>query len=218
MSEKIRVVLAEDHHLVRVAVGELLAKEEDIEVVGLVADGHRLVEFIAQMQPDVLVLDAKMPGHNVVESTRLLTKKYPHVRILVLSAYKRREYVIGLLREGASGYVVKDDAPEVLAKAIREVAQGREWISHQVAHILLKSMRQDGESRLSQLTPREMDVLILMARGMRNSDIAEKLILTKQTVKNYTRKVYNKLGVDTRVEAVLYAIKHGLVSEDEIDV
>lgn len=212
--QKIRVILAEDHHLVRAAVAELLSKEPDIEIVGQVADGYELFGTVKMLQPDVLVLDAKMPGHKVIEATRTMKNKFPRIKTLLLSAHNRREYVVGVLREGAAGYVLKDDAPETLAQAIRAVFNGKEWISPRVAPILLRSVRGGNESRLTQLTKRETEALTHMARGLKNGEIAQKMVVSRQTVKNYVRAIFSKIEVTSRVEAVLYALKQGLIDEE----
>lgn len=207
----IRVVLAEDHHVVRAAVATFLTKEPDIEVVGEVADGSALMDVVEKLKPDVLVLDAHMPGHKVVQSAKKLQLSCPDVKILVLSAHNRREYVVGLLSAGAAGYVLKDDPPEMLVRAVRRVAGGGEWISPRVAKVLVKSVRYEDKSTTTTLTDREMQVLELMGRGHKNEEIAEKLVITTQTVKNHIRSIFRKLGVKSRVEAVLYAINKKLI-------
>ena len=207
----IKVVLAEDHHVVRAAVATFLTKEPDIEVVGEVAEGSALMEVVEKLKPDILILDAHMPGHKVVQSAKALQMHCPDVKILVLSAYNRREYVVGLLSAGAAGYVLKDDPPEMLVRAVRKVAAGGEWISPRVAKVLVKSVRHDDKSATTALTDREMEVMELMAHGHKNEEIAEKLVITTQTVKNHIRSIFRKLGVKTRVEAVLYAINNKLI-------
>lgn len=213
--DKIRVVLAEDHHVVRAALVSFLIREADVEVVGEVADGTTLVETIGRLRPDVLLLDAHMPGHRVLETAQRLRALYPDVRILVLSAYARREYIVGLLKAGAAGYILKDDPQETLLLGIRSVVQGRRWLSARVMDVLVKSVQQPEVEPKEELTKREIEVLRLMAQGYRNNQIAEALHVTEQTVKNYIRNVFLKLGVETRVEAVLHAIHTGLVTEDE---
>ena len=207
----IKVVLAEDHHVVRAAVATLLTKEPDIEVVGEVAEGSMLMDVVEKFKPDILVLDAHMPGHKVAQSAKTLQMNCPDVKILVLSAYNRREYVLGLLSAGATGYMLKDDPPEMLVQAVRQVAAGGEWISPRVAKLLVKSVRHEDKGATTVLTDREMEVLALMARGHKNEEIAEKLVITTQTVKNHVRSIFRKLGVKTRVEAVLYAINNKLI-------
>jgi DNA-binding NarL/FixJ family response regulator len=214
--EKIRIVLAEDHHVVRTAIANLLAKESDMEVVGEISDGRSLSQAVAQLQCDVLLMDAQMPYHKPIAAVEQLCQQYPDVRILVLSAFSLPEYVVGLLKAGASGYVLKDDPADTLLRAIRMVAQGEEWVSPQATAILIESMRTEPEDIQDKLTKRELDVLRLMARGRRNDDIAAELVVTNQTVKNHVTNIFRKLNVDTRVEAVLYALSSGLVSLDSI--
>jgi DNA-binding NarL/FixJ family response regulator len=213
MADKIRVVLAEDHHVVRAAVAALLTKEADIEIIGEVADGRALLDVVAELKPDVLLLDAHMPGQRVVQAAKTLQTRHPEVKILVLSAYDRREYVVGLLGAGAAGYVLKDDPPDMLIRAVRAVAEGDEWVSPRVARVLVKSVQHTDETTAARLTSRETDVLRLMARGYKNDEIAAALVITVQTVKNHIGNIFRKLGVESRVDAVLYALSQGLERE-----
>jgi NarL family two-component system response regulator LiaR len=202
----IRIVLAEDHHVVRAAVASFLAREPDFEIVAEVAEAEKLPSTLEKTRPDVLVLDAHMPGHRVIETARAIRREHPSVRILVLSAYKRREYVVGLIEAGAYGYVLKDD-PESLLAAVRAVFAGAmvSWDRGSSANPPCAEYgRADGEERKCRL----------MATGCRNERIAEALRISEQTVKNHIRNIFGKLGVETRVEAVLYAISEGLAGED----
>ena len=214
--DKIRVVLAEDHHVVRTAVAALLSKEPDIEVIGEVADGNNLIPTLVRIQPDILVMDAQMPNHKPVEATRALREMCPTLGIVVLSAYDLPEYVVGLLKAGADGYVLKDDPSDMLVRAIRAVADEEEWVSPRVATVLVDSVRSGESDASAKLTDRELDVLRLMAHGHKNNEIARELVITKQTVKNHVTNIFRKLDVETRVEAVLYAISSGLVSTTSI--
>jgi DNA-binding NarL/FixJ family response regulator len=153
----------------------------------------------------------------VSSAARILRELCPEVRILVLSAYDRREYVVGLVRAGISGYMLKHDSPEMLVRAVRTVAQGDEWLSSRVAEILMRSVQTYDERPAAKLTRREMEVLQLMAGGYRNDEIAEKLVITYQTVKNHIRKIFRKLGVETRVEAVLYAVNQEMDPGDTLE-
>lgn len=209
----IRIVLADDHAVVRKAVASYLARQPDLEVVGEVGEaGPPLVNALTEFHPEVLLLDANMPGHeiNVIETVRTLRHDLPDLRILVLTAHDRREYVVGLIRSGAAGYVLKGDSPDMLMHAIRIVANGGEWISPSVANLLVEHARNDNSSPADMLSDRERDVLRAMARGLTNAKIAEELFITEQTVKNHVSSIFGKLGVNTRVEAVLYALYHGL--------
>jgi DNA-binding NarL/FixJ family response regulator len=205
----IRVVLAEDHHVVRAAVAALLGKESDIQIVGQAAETTTLIKCVNEVNPDVLVLDAHMPGQKVIETAKILRTQHPGIHILVLSAYDRSEYVVGLLGAGASGYVLKDDPPETLALAVRAVARGERWLSPRVSEVLLKVV-DDSHQPLTELTEREMEILRLMVSGYRNEQISVALSVTEQTVKNHIRNIFSKLDVQTRVEAILYAIKEGV--------
>ena len=216
IGKKIRIILAEDHHVVRTAIATLLGKEPDMEVVGEVADGRSLLETVAKLQPDVLLMDAQMPYYKPLTAVEQLNKHHPQVRVLVLSAFNLPEYVVGLLKAGANGYVLKDDRTDLLLRAIRNVAQGEEWVSPRATTILIESMRTEPPDMQDKLTNRELDVLRLMARGRRNEEIAAELVVTEQTVKNHVTNIFRKLDVETRVEAVLYALRAGLVSLETI--
>ena len=216
----IRIIIAEDHNVVRTAVASYLSRRGDIEVVGEVAEGGPpLFAAVEELKPDLLLLDAHMPGHevDVIESARQLRTRFPELTILVLSAYDRREYVVGLLKAGAAGYVLKDDSSEMLLRAIRTVVNGGEWVSPRVANVLVDSVRNKEQEPAAVLSKREIDVLRVMARGYTNSKIAEELFITEQTVKNHVSSIFSKLGVETRVEAVLYALRHGLASPESAD-
>lgn len=215
-SNKITVLLAEDHHVVRTAVAALLAKEPDIEVIGEVPDGSNLVETVDRLKPDILLMDAQMPHHKPVKAAETLRNQQPDTRIVALSAYDLPEYVVGLLKVGTAGYVLKDDPSELLVHAVRLVAQGQEYVSPRVARILVESVRQDDKNLVANLTERETEVLQLMAYGRRNNDIAKELVISEQTVKNHVTSIFRKLGTETRVEAVLYAISVGLVTTQSI--
>jgi DNA-binding NarL/FixJ family response regulator len=206
-------LLAEDHHAVRAAVASFLDKEADIAVVGEVGDRADLLSRAKELQPDVLLLDAHMPGQKVISVVQELRQELPAVHILVFSAYDRREYVVGLLRAGASGYVLKDDPADMLLRAVRQVGGGGDFVSPRVAQTLVRYYHEGADRRLSRLTDRERDVLQLIVDGYKNDDIAAQLSVTTQTVKNHVSKIFRKLEVTTRVEAVLLALNEGMTSD-----
>jgi len=214
---KIRIVIVDDHHVVRTAIATLVSQEKDIEVVGEISDPRRILETINLLKPDILLLDAHMPGHRVIDTVHTLCLKHPEMPILILSAYNRREYVLGLLKAGVTGYVLKNDSPDMLLDAIRSVAHGQEWLSPQLAKIVMGTVRNNHAPKATPLTKREQEVLRLMACGHKNGEIAEELAVTTQTVKNHVTSIYSKLGAESRVEAVLYAVNHELIAVPEND-
>lgn len=209
-------MLAEDHHVVRAAFAALLAKENDMRVVGEVADGADLVATVKRLKPDILLMDAQMPNHKPIKAAQEIRRVVPSVQIIVLSAYNLRDYVIGLLKAGAVGYVLKDDPSQSLIQAIRTVASGREWVSPRVSRLLLDAVR--SENPVERLTRRETEVLRLIAIGRKNQEIANDLTISDQTVKNHITNIFRKLNAETRVEAILYAISSHLVSVEAIRI
>lgn len=216
MADKIRIVIAEDHHVVRLAIATLLGKETDMEIVAEVGDGRSLVNIVGHHQPDVLLMDAQMPNHKPINAAKQIVQEYPQVKILVLSAYDLPEYVVGLLKSGVAGYVLKDDPSDMLVRAIRSVADGQNWVSPRVSAILIESVRDGRHALQTKLTNRELDVLRLVALGRKNDEIADTLVISEQTVKNHVTNIFRKLGVESRVEAVLYAISAELVPLQKI--
>ena len=183
-------------------------------MVGQVEDARSLSDIVEILRPDVLVMDAHMPGHKVGETTSELRLRCKDLRILILSAYDRNSYVTGLLRARASGYLLKDDPPEMFLQALRAVARGERWLSARVSDVLVNAFTGDYRQALAELTSRELEVLRLMAVGHTNDMIARELSLTQQTIKNHIRNIFSKLNVKTRVEAVLFALDQRLVERD----
>lgn len=213
--QTIRIALVDDHHVVRTAVAHLLSRNGKFEIVADIAEGgSSLFQAVDRLNPDLLLLDAYIPGYDLVQDVHILRKRHPDLPILILSAYERHDFILGLLRAGALGYVHKGDPPHMLLSAIRTVARGSEWISPKMASILLDTVRNQDQRPASILTPRELEVLQALATGATNSEIADELFITEQTVKNHASRIFKKLGVETRVKAVLYALRHGLASPD----
>jgi DNA-binding NarL/FixJ family response regulator len=215
-NSRIRLFLAEDHHVMRAALRTLLSREDDIEVVGEVADGSRLLEEVERLQPDLVVMDAEMPVHQPAVAVKRLRERCPNVKTLILSAHNKRNYVVELFKAGVAGYVLKDDAADALLKAIRKVVAGEEWISPRVTALLIESLRHKEESSVTELTDRELEVLSLLALGKTNQAIADELFLSSHTVRTHLYHIFEKLGVETRVEAAVFAISQGLVPLDYV--
>jgi DNA-binding NarL/FixJ family response regulator len=230
----ITVVIVDDHPVVRAGMRTVLDAADDITVVAEGESGADALRLVTQHRPDVLVLDVNLPDPsagsgqalNGVAVTRQLRDQGTSTAILVLTVHDDRQTIFGLLENGATGYVLKDEALETLVSAVRAAAQGESWLSPAVARQVVR--RAVGEAPPEPpapppipLTPRETEVLRLLAQGLDNAAIAEQLVVAKQTVQNHVTNIYGKLGVTTRTEAALYAIRHGLAQvspgEDERD-
>jgi DNA-binding NarL/FixJ family response regulator len=209
MSGPIRVFLVDDHAVVRQGVRTFLELQPDLEVVGEAADGAGAVQRAAAARPDVVLMDLVMPGGGGPEAIRNVRAALPKARILVLSSYVDDAQVFAALHAGASGYLLKDIQPEALADAVRQTHQGLQVLHPQVAAHLLR-----GEADLLSLadfTPRERDVLKLLAEGFANKEIARRLFISEKTVKTHVSNILQKLGVSDRTQAALMAVRRGLV-------
>lgn len=219
---EIRVVLADDHPVVRSGIRHLLERTPDIKVVGETSDGPNTLELIRKVAPDMLLLDMEMPGMLGVEVAREVGKLDFPVRILALSAYDDEQYIFGLLEAGAAGYLTKEEAPDTIVEAVRGIMRGEEgWISRRVAAIVMRqashSHQPTNRRANSVLNERELQVLRLLAHGQSNSEIAAALFLTEGSVKNLVTSIYNRLGLRTRAEAVAWAWQNGIVEQSSSD-
>ncbi|HNS52714.1 MAG TPA: response regulator transcription factor [Anaerolineae bacterium] len=210
-----RVLLADDHPSVRAGVCAALGKAPGIVVVAEAADGEDALRLIEQQQPDVALLDCRLPKLNGVEVAALVRKRGLPTRVLALSAYTDDEYVHGMLESGAAGYLLKEEALDTVVEAVQAAARGEEWYSRRVLAQVTAWAR--GETSVSpdvaRLTDRELDVLRLLARGWDNSRIAQELVITEGTVKNHITSIYGKLGVSSRAEATAWAWERRLIAE-----
>lgn len=213
----ITVVLADDHPVVRAGIRWLLSSQTDVDLVAEAEQGGDIEPAVERHHPDVLILDLNMPGLNVLEHTRGLIERFPGTSVLVLTFHDEEEYVLGLVRAGVRGYVLKDEALSSLVEAVRAVAGGGTWFSQGVAAKLATSVASGPGSEVSDLTGREREILTLVARGLGNEDIAADLFIARRTVQNHISSIYAKLGLRSRAEAVLFAVRHGLVDPSESD-
>ncbi len=210
----IRVLLADDHPVVRAGTRAMLDRNEDIEVVGEAGNAAETLQMAAATHPDVLLLDAVLPGQRTHILVRDLLTQQPDLRILILSAYKEVGLVMGLLRAGVFGYLLKETPTDAIARAIRDVQQGKKAFSPEIVELLqqvalgeIASSIQNPNNPLNKLTKREKEVLDLMVEGLNNHAIAQRLFISERTVKYHISNIYGKLAVENRTEAVLLAIK-----------
>jgi DNA-binding NarL/FixJ family response regulator len=208
----IRILLADDHPVVREGIRNRLAREEDFVVAGEAANGEETIRQARRLRPDVVLLDVAMPGSGAVPVMEALRHADPAVKVLVLSAFDDDEYVFGMLAAGAAGYALKDERLSTLVEAVRAVAQGETWLSPRVASkVTRRAMGKETETAEIPLTGREQEVLDLMAQGEENAGIAVTLVISERTVKFHVSNIYAKLGVTSRTAAVVEAIRRGWV-------
>jgi DNA-binding NarL/FixJ family response regulator len=209
-----KVIICDDQTIVRDGLVMLLKLEPDIEVVGAAEDGVAAVDMVEKERPDLVLMDLKMPIMNGVEATHQIRTKYPEVKVLVLTTYDDDEWVFDAIQAGASGYLLKDMPRDEIVKAIKGTIAGRTYVDPAVAGKILE--RSSGQQTLpttlitSKLTEREIDVLRLVAKGLSNADISNRLFLSEGTVRNHVSAILAKLGVSDRTQAAVIAIQHGL--------
>ncbi len=209
-----KAIICDDQAIIRDGLEMLLNLEKDIEVVGQAQDGAEAVEQVAQHQPDLGLMDLKMPGMNGIEATRQIRTHYPAVNVLVLTTYDDDEWLFDATRAGAAGYLLKDTPREEVIKALRGTVEGKSFVDPAVAGKLLGQVLHPQKQPVSlitnKLTGREVEVLQLLARGFTNADIAAHLHLSEGTVRNHVSSIFAKLDVSDRTQAAVIAIQHGL--------
>ncbi|MGH2654519.1 MAG: response regulator [Actinomycetota bacterium] len=217
-SERLRVLIVDDHALFRRGLEMVLDNEPDIEVVGEAHDGDQAVDRAAELMPDVVLMDVRMPRRSGIEATQKIKEQLPHVKILVLTNSDEEADLYDSIKAGASGYLLKEISSEEVADSIRSVMQGHSRISPAMASKLLTEFqamtkREDDRQPLAppRLTDRELEVLSLVAQGKGNRDIAGELFISENTVKNHIRNILEKLQLHSRMEAVIYAVREKLL-------
>lgn len=219
--KRIRLVLADDHAVVRAGTRELLEQQPDLDIVGEASDGEEAVRLAHELQPDVIVMDVRMPRMSGVEATRRIKAECPGVRVLVLTAHDDDEYVFALLQAGANGYLMKTAEIEDLVKAIRTVAGGQSMLAPSIAGKVvaqftsgktLPEALSSAQDRYEGLTDRELGILKLVGQGLSNKQIGKNLFISDRTVQAHLSNIFSKLGVSSRTEAVMYAVRKGWIT------
>jgi DNA-binding NarL/FixJ family response regulator len=211
-----RVLIADDDHLMRAGLAELLSGEPEIEVIGQASTGREAVERARRLDPDVVLMDVRMPDLDGIGATRELTRVAPRANVLILTTFEQDDYVFGALRAGASGFLLKRTRPEELIAAVHIVAAGDSLLSPSVTRRVIDRMAQQptpelaDQAKLDRLTRREREVLELVARGLSNREIATELVVEESTIRSHIRRILMKLDLRDRVQIVIFAYENGL--------
>lgn len=208
----IKVLIADDHHVVRRGLLFFLKTQKDINVIGEATNGREAVEMTAQLRPDIVLMDLVMPEMDGIQATKRIKEQFPKTEVLMLTSFSDRDHVIPAIEAGAAGYQLKDIEPDDLVESIRKIMRGENTLHPQATSQLMKGRepRVVPPHELYPLTPREQDVLSELTKGKSNREIASSLFVTEKTVKTHISNIFSKLHVQDRTQAALYAVKHGL--------
>jgi NarL family two-component system response regulator LiaR len=217
----IRVLICDDQLIVCEGLRTILSSDPEIQVIAVANDGQEALDQVKDRQPDLVLMDLKMPRMNGSIATRLIKEKYPQVYVLVLTTYEDDEWLFDAVRSGAAGYLLKDTPPEDLIAAVKGTVAGKSYIDPDVAGRILTGYAVHGAAAHGagklpthyNFSEREKDVLRLLTQGLSNADIAEQLYITEGTVRNYTSEIFKKMGVSDRTQAAILALRYGLVEE-----
>jgi two-component system nitrate/nitrite response regulator NarL len=214
MSEKIRVLLVDDHTLFRSGIKSLLQRNDDFEVIGEAGDGLEGIKRARSLKPDVVLLDLHMPGVSGLEAVKVIAEEMPEISVLMLTVSEDAQDLVDALRAGASGYLLKNIETDALIDAIRRAAQGESVVSQQMTAKLIQGVRNPPKADPAggdrdRFSPRERDILAALAHGESNKEIARKLDLAESTVKIHVQNIFKKLNMSSRVQVALYAVEHG---------
>lgn len=218
MKKVIRLLIVDDHTIVRKGIKVLIATEKDMQVVGEAENGAEAVEKAASLKPDVILMDLVMPHMDGIEATRRITAQQAGARILVLTSFAADDKVFPAVKAGALGYLLKDSSPEQLLEAIRQVSRGEPSLEPAIARKVLQELSNPGQGKptVEPLTPRELEVLRLISQGLSNKEIAAKIFVAEWTVRTHVSNVLSKLHLASRTQAALYALRSGIASLDDV--
>jgi DNA-binding NarL/FixJ family response regulator len=218
---KTRILIADDHAMLREGMRNLLEKEKDFELVGEASDGEEAVRLAGKLKPDIIIMDIVMPKLNGIEATKQIKQVSPATAILILTAYSDIRYIIGLLEAGACGYLLKNSPGKDVVRAIRAVRSGESVLDSEVTRKLVQrlgslSKSPDEREANGQLTSREIEILKWAARGLSNKELSEKLFISLRTVKAHMTNIFNKLGCSSRTDAIIKGLKQGYIDLNDI--
>ncbi len=216
MQQTISVALADDHTIVRQGIRVLLDLQPELTVIAEADTGEAAIKIASEYHPDVMLLDLMMPDMNGVEATRRIKQVSTHTQIIILTSYNENEYIFPALRAGALSYVLKDVNVEGLVKVIRKAAKGEALLSSQIVTHIVQEVRETGTENLLDLSGREHEVLLLIAHGYSNTNIAQHLVISERTVKTHVSRIFNKLNIADRTKLAVFAWQRGLVSRQEM--
>lgn len=211
MTEKINVLIADDHAIVRQGLKQILSETEDLHVAGEADDGAEALQLARQQSWDVILLDVTMPNRNGIDTLKQLKREFPKLPVLILSMHPEEQYAVRAIQSGASGYLTKQSAPEQLVTAIRQVARGKKYISPTLAEKLAGVVAGGDRSPMEKLADRELEVLRLIASGKTLVQVADALNIAVQTVSTYRARILEKLQLESTAEMIRFGIEHGLV-------
>ncbi|HEY82371.1 MAG TPA: response regulator transcription factor [Dehalococcoidia bacterium] len=213
---KVRILIVDDHAIMRDGIRALLSLDEDLEIVGEASEGREAIEKARELSPDVVVMDIAMPGMDGLEATRRIVKKNPQIKVLVLTQHDNKEYILSTIKSGAAGYVPKRALGSELVSAIRAVHRGDSFLYPSAAAALIEDYRKQSEEvePYDQLTPREREILKLIAEGYTSREIADMLFISLKTAQGHRAKIMEKLDLHNRTELIKFAMRKGLVSMD----
>ncbi len=217
MGDSIRVLVVDDHPVVRRGIRSLLSEEEGIEVIGEAVDGEEALQQAEELRPDVILMDLVMPGMSGIEAIQRITSANPGINVLVMTSFAADDKVFPSIKAGALGYLLKDSDPEDLVRMIRQVHRGELSLHPSIARRVIQELNRPAEEPLtpSPLTPREVEILQLIAQGIENKEIAHRLVLREATVRTHVSNILSKLHLANRVQATLFALRKGLTKLDE---
>lgn len=206
----IRILIVDDHHVVRRGLMFFLKTQKDMDIVGEAVNGKEAIEMTEKLKPDVILMDLIMPEMDGIQATKRIKSKYPGIHVLMLTSFSDRDHVIPALKAGAAGYQLKDIEPDELAESIRKLMRGENTLHPEATTLMELGPGEMLPHEKSPLTPREQDVLAELTKGKSNKEIASSLFVTEKTVKTHISNIFTKLEVQDRTQAALYAVKHGL--------